>query len=67
MLFSRIKEFIWPVVGLSAVIFSGWLLYKEFAGLSAGAVLDSLMAIPAHRWGLAILSTFSRLRSFGLV
>ena len=47
MLFSRIKEFIWPVVGLLAVIFSGWLLYKEFAGLSAGAVLDSLMAIPA--------------------
>ena len=57
MSFSRIKEFVWPVVGLLAVIFSGWLLYKEFAGLSAGAVLDSLRAIPAHRWGLAIMST----------
>ena len=57
MSFGKIKDFLWPVIGLLAVIFSGWLLYKEFSGLSAGAVLESLKAIPAHRWGLAVLST----------
>jgi glycosyltransferase 2 family protein len=57
MSLAKIKDFVWPVIGFLAVIFSGWLLYREFSGLSAGAVLDSLRAIPAHRWALAVFST----------
>lgn len=54
---KRFVDYLWPVIGLMAVVFSGWLLYKELKGLSAEAVLASLAAIPPHRWALAILST----------
>ena len=52
MSFGKVKDFFWPVVGLLAVIFSGWLLYKEFSGLSAGAVLESLKALTGHWLGM---------------
>ncbi len=54
---TRIKEGIWPLVGLVAVAFSSWLLYKELRGLSLAEVLAAWKAISAPRWGLAILST----------
>ena len=54
---KRIKDFLWPLAGLGAVCFSGWLLYQELKGISADAVLASLAAIPAQRWALAVLST----------
>ena len=54
---TRIKEGIWPFVGLVAVVFSSWLLYKELRGLSLAEVLAAWKAISAPRWGLAILST----------
>ncbi len=47
------KDFIWPVIGLVAVAVSGWLLYREVRGLSLHDVVDSLAAIPIHRWLLA--------------
>ena len=55
---NRIKDYLWPLAGLAAVCFSGWLLFQELKGISADAVLDSLADIPAHRWALAVLSTF---------
>jgi uncharacterized membrane protein YbhN (UPF0104 family) len=51
------REFIWPAIGLLAVVVSGWLLYRELRGLSLDDVWDSLTAIPAHRYALAGLST----------
>jgi hypothetical protein len=55
---KRFLDFLWPAVGLIAVIFSGWLLYHEVQSLSASDILASLGAIPLHRWILAGLSTF---------
>lgn len=54
---TRIKDYLWPVAGLAAVCFSGWLLYQELKGISASAVWASLDAISGHRWALAIGST----------
>jgi glycosyltransferase 2 family protein len=47
------KSYIWPVIGLSAVAFSAWLLYHELRGISLEDVGDGLSAIPIHRWILA--------------
>lgn len=54
---KRFFDFLWPVLGLIAVIFSGWLLYQEIRSLSASDILASLAAIPLHRWVLAGGST----------
>ncbi|NIX76160.1 lysylphosphatidylglycerol synthase domain-containing protein [Microvirga terricola] len=54
---KNVREFIWPVIGLVAVVVSGWLLYRELRGLSLEAVWDSLKAVPTHRYALAGLST----------
>lgn len=47
------KDYVWPVVGLAAVVFSGWMLYNELRGISASDVIDGFAAIPPHRWLLA--------------
>ena len=44
---KKISEFIWPIIGLAAVIVSGYLLYRELRGLSIAEIKDSLSAIPA--------------------
>ncbi|ABC21289.1 lysylphosphatidylglycerol synthase transmembrane domain-containing protein [Rhodospirillum rubrum] len=49
----KTKEFAWPAIGLVAVAFSLWLLYKELRGISLDDVIDSLNAIPYSHWGLA--------------
>jgi uncharacterized membrane protein YbhN (UPF0104 family) len=54
---KRVLDYVWPAIGLAAVVFSGWLLYNELQDISADDVMASLAAIPAHRWGLAVLST----------
>ena len=54
---KNVREFIWPVIGLLAVVVSGWLLYRELRGMSLDDVWDSLTAVPAHRYALAALST----------
>jgi uncharacterized membrane protein YbhN (UPF0104 family) len=50
-------DYVWPVVGLAAVIFSFWLLYQEFKGSSIADVWEALAAIPPHRYGLALGAT----------
>ncbi|HEV2557419.1 MAG TPA: lysylphosphatidylglycerol synthase domain-containing protein [Microvirga sp.] len=54
---KNVREFVWPLVGLLAVVVSGWLLYRELRGLSLDDLEASLQAIPAHRYGLAALAT----------
>ena len=51
------KEFIWPLIGIGAVVVSGWLLYNELRGLSLADVWTSLSSIPAHRYALAFGAT----------
>lgn len=47
------KDYVWPVIGLAAVAFSGWLLYGELRGISVDDLIASFEAIPLHRWLLA--------------
>jgi glycosyltransferase 2 family protein len=54
----HLRDFVWPVIGLLAVVVSGWLLFREIRHLSVAAVWQSLVDIPAHRYQLAALSTF---------
>ncbi len=49
----KLKTIVWPVIGLSAVGFSIWLLYDELRGMSLGDLGGGLAAIPLHRWLLA--------------
>jgi len=63
----RLKDYVWPVVGLAAVGISAWLLYKELRSISLDDVIHSLNAIPAHRWilaGLASLVAYAALAGY---
>lgn len=52
---KRILDFVWPFIGLIAVVLSLWLLYREFRGVSVGPqVWEHLKAIPPHRYLLAM-------------
>ncbi len=48
---------VWPMIGVAAVVFSLWLLFREVRGLSFTDVEASILAISSGRWMLAILST----------
>ena len=50
-------EFVWPAIGLAAVAFSFWLLWKELRGISLADVAASFDAIPMLHWLCAALST----------
>lgn len=52
----KLKDYIWPVIGLIAVAVSAWLLYKELRSISLDDVIDSLYAIRVHHWILSALS-----------
>lgn len=54
---KRTLDYVWPLVGLGAVAFSGWLLFREVRHLSASDILDSIALIPLQHWMLAIAST----------
>ncbi|WP_439272127.1 lysylphosphatidylglycerol synthase transmembrane domain-containing protein [Pseudochrobactrum sp. HB0163] len=57
------KDYIWPVIGIGAVIVSVWLLYKELRSISLEDVIDSMTAITLKQWllsaGCALLSYMS--------
>jgi uncharacterized membrane protein YbhN (UPF0104 family) len=48
---------LWPVIGLGAVVFSGWLLFRELRGLSLEDVELGITSISVGRWALAIGAT----------
>lgn len=54
---KKISDFIWPIIGLAAVIVSGYLLYRELAGISLAEIKSSFAEIPVHRFLLAGLAT----------
>ena len=57
----KLKDYVWPVIGLAAVGISVWLLYRELRSISLDDVIHSLYAIPVHRW---ILAGFSSLVAY---
>ncbi len=50
-------KYIWPLIGLGAILFSVSALYHELRGLSLNEFIDSLSAIPLHGWILSALAT----------
>ncbi|WP_110748832.1 lysylphosphatidylglycerol synthase domain-containing protein [Phyllobacterium leguminum] len=56
----KLKDYIWPIVGIGAVTVSVWLLYRELRSISLDDVVHSLEAISLRHWllagGSAILS-----------
>jgi uncharacterized membrane protein YbhN (UPF0104 family) len=54
---KRVIDVLWPIVGLGAVAFSSWLLFKELRGLSLAQVEHAVGAISPLRWALAAAST----------
>src|SRR5918997_614183 len=50
-------EYVWPAVGLAAVVFSCWLLWRELHAVSLADIKASLAAIRPHEYMLAFLST----------
>lgn len=54
---KNIRNFIWPLIGIVAVVLSCWLLYKELHSLSFHDVWDGLKAIPHQNYLAALVST----------
>lgn len=52
----KLKDAVWPAIGLVAVIFSCWLLYREVQGLSLDDIWASFTAISAPQWTGSIAS-----------
>lgn len=62
-----LKKYIWPVVGLLAILVSGWLLYKELRGVSLVDLADSFAAISVRDWvlsGLCTLAAYAALAGY---
>ncbi|MDP3816662.1 YbhN family protein [Pseudomonas sp.] len=50
-------DLIWTLIGLGAVLLSGYLLYHEVRNISFAELADSLQAITRHNWLLAAGAT----------
>ena len=50
----------WTLIGVLAVLLSGYLLYHEVRNISLSELTDSLQAIGARRWLLAYLIHFQQ-------
>ena len=51
------RRYLWPVIGIAAVIASLLLLWHELRGISLDDVWDGIVAIPTRGWVLAALSS----------
>jgi glycosyltransferase 2 family protein len=56
---KRYLDFLWALVGLAAVGFAFWLLYRELRGLSAVDVWQGLRAISPIRYFFAVIATIA--------
>ena len=54
---KKYLDYLWPLIGIAAVGFSFWLLYREFQGNSVKDLWHAITVIPPHRFMLAILAT----------
>ena len=51
------RDMAWSIIGIGAVFFSCWLLFKEIRDISLTEIADSLHAIPLTSWLLALPAT----------
>jgi glycosyltransferase 2 family protein len=49
-------DYVWPVIGLGAVVLASWALWKEIRGLSIADVEAALRAISPLHWVLAVFA-----------
>ncbi len=55
---KRFFEFVWPAIGLAAVVLSIFLLHRQFRGEAIGPQMwAQLQAVPVHRYVLAVAAT----------
>jgi hypothetical protein len=54
---KRVMDVLWPAIGLGAVAFTSWLLFKELRGLSIADVGAAVAAISPLHWALAVGAT----------
>lgn len=55
----KYTKLIWPVVGISAALFSAWLLYSQVKKLSFDETMESLRSIPPQHWLLSLAATLA--------
>ncbi|OJF94975.1 lysylphosphatidylglycerol synthase domain-containing protein [Pararhizobium antarcticum] len=51
------RKFIWPAIGLAAIVFSLYGLFHELRDLSLGDFIASIEAVSLKRWSLAACAT----------
>ena len=51
------RDIVWSLIGIFAVVFSCWLLYRQVNDISLDELANSLHAIPVKGWLLAFLAT----------
>lgn len=57
---KRFFEFVWPAIGLAAVVASVFLLHRQFRGEDLGPeIWAQLQALPLHRYVFAALATLA--------
>ena len=54
---KRVQDIAWPIIGISAVAVSSWLLFRELHGLSLEALEEAFASISPTCWLFAIGST----------
>lgn len=54
----KLRDYLWPVIGVLAAVFSGWILYRELRGLSLSDVIASFHAIGPGQWAGSICAAF---------
>ncbi len=48
------RDIVWSLIGIFAVVFSCWLLYRQVNDISLDELANSLHAIPVKGWLLAV-------------
>lgn len=51
------KDYIWPIIGVAAVVFSVWLLLEQLKDISYDDLVISFYAVPLHNWIMALVCT----------
>jgi len=51
------KDYIWPIIGVAAVVFSVWLLLEQLNDISYDDLVISFYAVPLHNWIMALVCT----------
>jgi hypothetical protein len=65
-----LKKLIWPVIGISTVMFSVWLLVRELRGVSLDELTLSIAEVSAKHWllsGICTVAAYAALAAYDRV